>query len=134
MRLWDKPNQSSNENKDLTFTRVHLLTSSPSFITFYPFCVVFTLYEYILACPNPEDCESDIVGLENIGLAMTEACVTSKDLAPFAKTINALNRVSRTLQEERRKNMTATRSTGGGGGRGEETQYQNATPVSYTHL
>ncbi|KAA8625322.1 Zn-clus domain containing protein [Pyrenophora tritici-repentis] len=96
------------------------------FITFYPFCVVFTLYEYILACPNPEDCESDIVGLENIGIAMTEACVTHKDLAPFAKTINALNRVSRTLQEERRKNIATPRATAAREGE-EETQYHNNT-------
>jgi len=54
---------------------------------------------------------------------MTEACVTHKDLAPFAKTINALNRVSRTLQEERRKSMTTPRDAGGGG----EAQYHNAT-------
>jgi hypothetical protein len=43
--------------------------------------------------------------LESIGVAMNEACAQRRDLVPFAKTINALNRVSRTLQEERRKEL-----------------------------
>jgi len=73
------------------------------FITLYPFCVVFTLYEHILACSKPEDCESDIQILENIGAAMAQSGTQRRDLVPFERTINALNRVSRSLQEERRK-------------------------------
>ena len=70
-------------------------------MTLYPFCVVFTLYEHILASYDPEDCESDMQTLESIGVAMNEACAERRDLAPFAKTIDALNRVSRTLQDEK---------------------------------
>ncbi|KAI4641726.1 hypothetical protein J4E93_007824 [Alternaria ventricosa] len=73
------------------------------FITLYPFCVVFTLYEHIVACTIPDDCESDITALETIGVAMSQSCTERQDLIPFAKTINALNRVSRSLQDERRR-------------------------------
>ncbi|USP74175.1 uncharacterized protein yc1106_01449 [Curvularia clavata] len=76
------------------------------FISLYPFCVVFTLYEHILASYNPEDCEGDIQTLESIGVAVNKACAQRRDMIPFAKTIDALNRVSRTLQDERRKEMT----------------------------
>lgn len=68
--------------------------------------MVFTLYEHILASCNPDDCESDMQTLESIGVAMNEACAQRRDLVPFTKTIDALNRVSRTLQDERRKAMT----------------------------
>jgi len=64
---------------------------------------VFTLYEHIVACTNPDDCESDIQSLETIGVAMAQSCAERQDLIPFAKTINALNRVSRSLQDERRR-------------------------------
>ncbi|KFX87316.1 hypothetical protein V490_08349 [Pseudogymnoascus sp. VKM F-3557] len=73
------------------------------FITFYPFCAVFSLYEHILACANPEDCEQDIQLLERVGATMAEASALRSDFVPFARTINALNKVSRTIQDERRK-------------------------------
>jgi hypothetical protein len=57
----------------------------------------------VLTCINPDDCESDIQALENIGIAMSETSTQRQDFVPFAKTINALNRVSGTLQDERRK-------------------------------
>ncbi|CAO2650629.1 Nn.00g019210.m01.CDS01 [Neocucurbitaria sp. VM-36] len=76
------------------------------FITFYPFCAVFSLYEYVLACTNPDDCEDDIRSLENIGTAMAQACAVRQDFLPFAKTVNALNKVSRSLQDERRKDQS----------------------------
>jgi hypothetical protein len=57
----------------------------------------------VLACTNPDDCESDIQALENIGVAMSQTSTQRQDFVPFAKTINALNKVSRTLQDERRK-------------------------------
>ena len=85
-------------------------------MTFYPFCVVFTLYSHVLACTNPDDCESDIQALENIGVAMLQTSTQRQDFMPFAKTINALNRVSRTLQDERRKavNLAGTGEPGYG--------------------
>jgi hypothetical protein len=83
-------------------------------MTFYPFCVVFTLYAHVLACTNPEDCEGDIQALENIGAAMTDVSTQRPDFVPFANTINALNRVSRTLQDERRRGaaLAETRAPG----------------------
>ncbi|KFY44994.1 hypothetical protein V494_01202 [Pseudogymnoascus sp. VKM F-4513 (FW-928)] len=82
------------------------------FITFYPFCAVFSLYEHILACVNPEDCEEDIQVLERIGAAMTDASTLRPDFVPFARTINALNKVSRTIQDERRKAVHGDDATG----------------------
>ncbi|KAJ4341837.1 hypothetical protein N0V87_001501 [Didymella glomerata] len=74
------------------------------FILFYPFCAVFTLYEYIIACTNPDECEEDVRQLEHIAEAMEHTSQTIRpDLKPFAKTIKALNKVSRTIQESRRK-------------------------------
>lgn len=75
-----------------------------SFILFYPFCAVFTLYEYIIACTNAEECEADVCRLEQIAEAMEHTSQTIRpDLKPFAKTIKALNKVSRTIQDSRRK-------------------------------
>lgn len=75
-----------------------------SFILFYPFCAVFTLYEYIIACTDPDKCEEDVRQLEQIADAMEHTSQTIRpDLKPFAKTIKALNKVSRTIQESRRK-------------------------------
>lgn len=79
-----------------------MLTRS-SFITFYPFCAVFSLYEYILACTDPGDCEEDVQALEAIGSAMAEISDHRPNFLPFSRTINALNKVSRTLQEERKR-------------------------------
>ncbi|KAF2856144.1 hypothetical protein T440DRAFT_99182 [Plenodomus tracheiphilus IPT5] len=76
------------------------------FITFYPFTAAFSLYEHILACTEPDDCEDDIKVLEAVGAAMSEACRRRSNLVPFSRTINALNKVSRTLQDERRKDRS----------------------------
>jgi hypothetical protein len=73
------------------------------FISFYPFCAVFSLYEHILACASPEDCEQDVQLLERIGATMSEASTKRTDFSPFARTINALNQVTRTFQDERRR-------------------------------
>ncbi|KAF3043150.1 hypothetical protein E8E12_004905 [Didymella heteroderae] len=74
------------------------------FILFYPFCAVFTLYEYIIACTNPDECEEDVRQLEQIAEAMEHTSQTIRpDLEPFTKTIKALNKVSRTIQDSRRK-------------------------------
>ncbi|KAH7388650.1 hypothetical protein BKA66DRAFT_460438 [Pyrenochaeta sp. MPI-SDFR-AT-0127] len=73
------------------------------FITLYPFCAVFSLYEYILACNDPEDCEIDIQMLEDIGTLMAQSCAQRRNFLPFVKTIDALNKVSRSLQDEKRK-------------------------------
>lgn len=56
-----------------------------------------------MACANPEDCEQDIQLLERVGATMAEASALRSDFVPFARTINALNKVSRTIQDERRK-------------------------------
>jgi hypothetical protein len=58
--------------------------------------------------------------LKNVGAALTEASVQRQDVVPFAKTINALNRVSRTLQDERRKEktMSETRNSTSGATQG----------------
>lgn len=83
--------------------RREILTYGHSFILFYPFCAVFTLYEYIIACTNPDECEQDVRQLEHIAEAMEHTSQTiRKDLKPFAKTIKALNKVSRTIQDGRR--------------------------------
>lgn len=80
-----------------------------SFILFYPFCAVFTLYEYIIACTDPDECEEDVRQLEHIADAMEHTSQTIRpDLKPFAKTIKALNRVSRTIQDSRRKSPMST--------------------------
>ncbi|KAH9870510.1 hypothetical protein IAQ61_005986 [Plenodomus lingam] len=84
------------------------------FITFYPFTAAFSLYEYILACTHPQDCESDIQSLEAIGTAMTEASTNRHTISPFSNTINALNKVSRSLQDERyRQRRTHSGQQGG---------------------
>ncbi|UPX11036.1 uncharacterized protein EKO05_0001662 [Ascochyta rabiei] len=73
------------------------------FILFYPFCAFFTLYEYIVDCTNPEDCEADVRLLEQVGDAMEHTSTTARtDLKPFAETIKALNKVSRVIQDYRR--------------------------------
>lgn len=71
------------------------------FISFYPFCAVFTLYEYILACTDPAECEQDIRSLEAIGSIMKRACEVRSDFNPLSNIITALNKVSRSLQESR---------------------------------
>jgi hypothetical protein len=83
-----------------------------SFITFYPFCAVFSLYENILACANLEECEQDLRLLESIGATMAEASTLRTDFVPFARTINALNKVLQTIQDERRKTGCQDDATG----------------------
>ncbi|KAJ8115860.1 hypothetical protein OPT61_g2598 [Boeremia exigua] len=73
------------------------------FMNFYPFCSVFTLYEHIMACTNPDDCEEDVCQLERVADVMDHTSKTIRpDLKPFTETIKALNRVSRTIQDSRR--------------------------------
>jgi hypothetical protein len=83
-----------------------------SFISFYPFCAVFSLYEHILMCTDPEECEQDVQLLESIGAAMSEASDVRADLSPFARTINALNKVSASFQDERRRAKNADTAVG----------------------
>lgn len=72
-------------------------------MNFYPFCAVFILYEHIMACTNPDDCEEDIHQLERVADVMDHTSKTIRaELKPFTKTIKALNRVSRTMQDSRR--------------------------------
>ncbi|KAF2018874.1 hypothetical protein BU24DRAFT_447492 [Aaosphaeria arxii CBS 175.79] len=72
------------------------------FISFYPFCAVFSLYEHILACTDPEQCEADLQLLENIEVAVRAGCEVHPDLYPLSNTITALNAVSRSTQDLRR--------------------------------
>jgi hypothetical protein len=72
-----------------------------SFISFYPFCAVVSLYEHIIACNNAQDCENDLKSLETLGSVMTQASSLRLDFTSMAKTINALNKVSRTFQNQR---------------------------------
>lgn len=89
--------------------RREILMYGHSFILFYPFCAVFTLYEYIIACTNPDECEEDVRQLEHIAEAMEHTSQTIRtDLKPFAKTIKALNKVSRTIQDGRRNKRPLT--------------------------
>jgi hypothetical protein len=71
-------------------------------MNFYPFCAVFLLYEHILACVDPDGCEDDLCSLERIGAEMKQATIDSTDFLPLSKTINALNKVSRKVQDSRR--------------------------------
>jgi hypothetical protein len=73
------------------------------FISFYPFCAIFSLYEHILECLDPHECEQDMIALEHLGVAMELTAAQRPEFAAFAKTIKALNTVSRTMQDERQK-------------------------------
>lgn len=59
-------------------------------------------------CTDPEDCEGDLRALETLGSVMTQASSLRTDFASMAKTINALNKVSRTFQDDRLKNTPTT--------------------------
>ncbi|KAJ4311715.1 hypothetical protein N0V94_007801 [Neodidymelliopsis sp. IMI 364377] len=86
-----------------------ILVFGTCFMLFYPFCAVFTLYEHIMACSNPDDCEADVRQLEHVGDAMENTSNTVRsDLKPFSNTIKALNKVSRTIQDGRRNKRPAT--------------------------
>lgn len=80
------------------------------FISFYPFCAVFCLYEHILASTQPEECDGDVRSLESIGMAMQRTCEAYPDLIPISRIINALNKVSRTTHDHQRQD--AAHSTG----------------------
>ncbi|KAF2257930.1 hypothetical protein CC78DRAFT_549523 [Lojkania enalia] len=78
------------------------------FIRFYPFCAVFSLYEHILMCNDPEECENDITLLENIGIAMQQASTVQADFEPFSNIIRALNKLAKTMQDERQRTKSHT--------------------------
>ncbi|PVI00138.1 hypothetical protein DM02DRAFT_563555 [Periconia macrospinosa] len=80
------------------------------FISFYPFCAVFTLYEHIITSTDPESCEQDLVAVEQIGGLMIQASSARPQFATLERTINALNKVARAIQDERRQ-RTASRTT-----------------------
>lgn len=57
-----------------------------------------------MACTDPDDCEEDLHQLERLADAMEQSGKTfHSDLKPFTKTIKALNKVSRTMQDSRRR-------------------------------
>ncbi|KAF2746452.1 hypothetical protein M011DRAFT_468543 [Sporormia fimetaria CBS 119925] len=82
------------------------------FISFYSFCVVFTLYEHIVGCTNPDDCEEDLQALEGVAGVMNRACEINFDFKPHFNTINALNKVSRSMQDVRRNSRKPNTSSG----------------------
>ena len=68
----------------------------------YPFCAIFTLYEHIMACTNPNQWEADVHQLDGIG-EITEhfSKILHPDLKPFTETTKALKKVSLTIQDSR---------------------------------
>ncbi|KAF2192197.1 hypothetical protein K469DRAFT_307028 [Zopfia rhizophila CBS 207.26] len=93
----------------IQFTRPGMVQSDENskvffflFVTFYPFAAFFSLYEHILASPKPEQCEADLEALESIANIMKVSCSLQPDFMPIYNTINALNKVSRTIQESKR--------------------------------
>ncbi|CAI6336235.1 unnamed protein product [Periconia digitata] len=81
------------------------------FISFYPFCSVFSLYEHIITSTDPEQCEQDTIALEKIGVVMTRASAARPHFATLERTINALNKVARAIQNERRSRHTSKTTT-----------------------
>jgi hypothetical protein len=81
-----------------------------SFITYYPFCSIFPLYDYILDCSDPDDgdCDSDIESLEQLGSAMSRISLYRTNFVVFAKIVNALNNACRTIQQVRREQINIT--------------------------
>ncbi|KAK2794501.1 hypothetical protein FQN52_008079 [Onygenales sp. PD_12] len=73
-----------------------------SLISFYPFSAFFSLYYHIIACPDPENCKEDISALERLGAILRSAACVQTEFVPISNAINALNQVSRVIQEQRR--------------------------------
>ncbi|KAF2740046.1 hypothetical protein EJ04DRAFT_483631 [Polyplosphaeria fusca] len=90
------------------------------FKTLYPFCAIFSLYEHILACRNPDECEEDLKSLEDAGVMIKDACKINSNFVPISKTVDALNKASRTILESHRQqaqdslesNQTSLNATG----------------------
>lgn len=81
-----------------------------------------------MACTNPDDCEEDVLQLERIGDAMEHSSKTfHSDLKPFMKTIKALNKVSRTIQDSRRSRELGSPDGQPGGSSGTQQQLNNHT-------
>ncbi|KAF9892128.1 hypothetical protein FE257_002534 [Aspergillus nanangensis] len=67
------------------------------FVTFYPFCAFFTLYQHIVSSPAIEECEPDLLLLEKVVHGMTQISTTRADFIPIANAMSALNKVCRAL-------------------------------------
>ena len=74
---------------------------SSSLLTFYPFCAFFILYYHILSCGNLDDCKDDIRALEKIGVILEHAIQVQTEFIPISNAVNALNRISKIIQEHR---------------------------------
>ncbi|KAK2813942.1 hypothetical protein FQN50_000343 [Emmonsiellopsis sp. PD_5] len=79
-----------------------------SLISFYPFSAFFSLYYHIIACPDPDDCKEDISALERLGAILRSAACVQTEFVPISNAINALNQVSRVIQEQRRAIVPAS--------------------------
>lgn len=70
-----------------------------SLTRFNPFCAFFSLYYHILACPNSDDCAEDIRLLQKLDCIFEQAASVKAAFIPISTAVNALNQVSRTIQE-----------------------------------
>jgi hypothetical protein len=78
------------------------INMSNSFISFYPFVAVFSLYYHIAVVVDPEECEEDIRSLELLCEVVRHAAADRGELTPVANALTALNGVCRTLQDSKR--------------------------------
>ncbi|KAI9375565.1 hypothetical protein BJX61DRAFT_118412 [Aspergillus egyptiacus] len=83
-------------NLKISFSGAHRVFNL-LFITFYPFCAFFTLYQTITTAPSIEECESDILSLEAVVREMARLTSIRSDFVPITNVMDALNRVSRAI-------------------------------------
>ncbi|PGH14915.1 hypothetical protein AJ79_02778 [Helicocarpus griseus UAMH5409] len=73
------------------------------FVTFYPFCAFFTLYQKIITTPSLEECERDILSLEAVVREMARLTSMRSDFLPITNVMDALNKVSRAIHGGQQK-------------------------------
>ncbi|KAF2008614.1 hypothetical protein BU24DRAFT_429207 [Aaosphaeria arxii CBS 175.79] len=78
------------------------------FISFYPFCAVFALYEHVFTSAGSKECEADIQALERIGAVMERASNVHTDFVSLSRIFNSLNRISKITLDDQRRNAGAT--------------------------
>lgn len=100
---------SGATDKDAQDNRVGVY-SMRSLISFYPISAFFTLYYHILAHPDSEDCAEDIRSLEKLGSILKHIAKVQTEFIPISNAVNALNQISKTIQEHywRRKTPSTT--------------------------
>ncbi|KAL5355912.1 hypothetical protein BJX96DRAFT_171108 [Aspergillus floccosus] len=90
-------------NPTISFSGAHRVFKL-LFISFYPFCAFFTLYQKIITAPSLEECENDILSLEAVVREMTRLTSIRSDFVPITNVMNALNRVSRAIHRAHQNN------------------------------